>query len=202
MAQPIQDPTVGGALQALFSLQGRVRPALEEFIVPTVRIADLSQGATPAISRHASAAFNQAAVAGEHAQLRFEMIPGALAVIRRLHLVADTDTMIRINFPGNAATLGALGTVAAKGFTDGRVLAGSPGGEQNPAAVLTYGTAVAPLGAFQVFFQALATEEVNIEPRGWVVGTGRPDLYGFLELDTYSLNVQLRGSIEWDEYQL
>jgi len=202
MAQPIQDPTVGAALQALFGLQGRVRPYLEEYVIPTVRIADLSQGATPAISRHAIARISAAAVAGQQFIARLEIIPNVIAVIRRLVLEPDADTKLLLAFPGNAANLGPQATTADKGFTDGRILAGSAGGAQSPAGVLTFGTGGGPYGTQQGELQLFAAVANVYEPTGWVVGTGRPDLFGFLEMHAVSANVGLVGQIEWDEYTL
>lgn len=42
MSQPVQTPTIGSRLQRLLSLQGRVRPYLEESIIPTISVGDLA----------------------------------------------------------------------------------------------------------------------------------------------------------------
>ena len=41
MSLPIQTPVVGQLLQRAFGIKGRVRPALDEIIVPVVNVADL-----------------------------------------------------------------------------------------------------------------------------------------------------------------
>lgn len=202
MAQPIQDPTVGVVLQGLFKLQGRVRPALEEFIIPTVQVADISQGARPATRRRAVAGIAQAAVAGQVFQARFEIPGGMIAVIRRINLSSTTGAMnIRFNFPGNAASIAALAGVSAKAFTDGRLLPGAPSGAQQPAGVLTFGTNAAALATTQAVFRLFATQELVIYP-DWVVGTGHPQLVGFLEFESNTANAQVAGSVEWDEYPI
>lgn len=203
MAQPIQDPTVGGALQALFGLQGRVRPALEEFIIPTVRVADLSQGAAPGIRRRVACAIVQAAVAGEYFTARLEMIPGSIAVVRFVGMYPTSGTAgnLKMRFPGNAATIGALANTATKSYVDGRILAGSPGGQQNPAGVLTYATSAAAFAGVEARYPVPGTG-LLLEDPGWVVGTGRADLYGFLEMQFSAVNEQVTGTVVWDEYQI
>lgn len=42
MAQQIQSPTIGSRLQRLLGLQGRVRPYLEESIIPTINVGDVA----------------------------------------------------------------------------------------------------------------------------------------------------------------
>lgn len=204
MAQTIQDPGVGAALQRLFGLQGRVRPALEEFVVPTVQLADLSLGAPPPLIRHASCRTSIAAVAGERPVFRFESVGGMICVIRRIFLFSATGASNpSFAFRGNAATLGALGTVATKSFTDGRLLPGTPWGAQQPSGVLTIGTQAGSIGTVHWEARMEAVGGLEIVPRGgWVVGTGRPGLVGFLEGQVATNNIALALSMEWDEFFL
>lgn len=204
MAQPIQDPTVGTALQQLFGLQGRVRPALEEFIIPTVKVADLSLKTADPVIRHASCRTSVAAVAAERPVFRFESIGGTICVIRRIFLFSATAAgNPSFAFHGNAATLGALATTATKSFTDGRLLPGAPSGAQKPSGVLTIGTQPGSLGTVHWEGRMDASLGLEITPtRGWVVGTGRPGLVGFLEGQVAVNNIALAVSMEWDEYYL
>lgn len=201
MAYPIQSPAVGTALQDLFGLQGRVRPALEEFIIPTVQVADIGQGSAPYVRRHAIARWYQAAVAAEYFTMRFEMIPGTIAVVRHMQVTAGGTGSLRVNFAGNAATIAALATTATKGFTDGRILAGSAGGGQTPAGVLTYSTSAALVGTYQGQIR-LTTTPYDLYPDGWVIGTGASGLFGFLEFAFDNANQVVQGYVEWDEYQV
>jgi len=201
MAQPIQDPTVGSALQALFSLQGRVRPALEEFIIPTVRVADLSRGASPPLSRICSAAIaGIAAVVGELATVRFEVPPTLLAEILSIRYAFNAVGGLKISFPGNAAAVSGLGSTVLptrQGLIDGRVA-----NQAQPAAVITYGTQAGSLSPYQYFEQTWATNQTtHVDlPSGIVVGTGRSN-YGFMEMQWNPANTQVAGlSIVWREF--
>ena len=201
MAEPIQNPLVGQVLQSAFGLQGRVRPSLETFVIPTVSLGDLSLGMTPDVARSASAFIDIAAVVGEQATLRFESIGGVICAIRQIHLFGDDDFTFIWAHRGNAAAIAALGTTEDKGFCDGRLLAGAPSGAQAPSGVLTDGTQVAALANPTGSIRVLATAGlVGFRPNNWFVGTGRPGLVGFLEMQCNTANSRIRGSIEWDEY--
>lgn len=203
MTQPIQDPSVGVTLQNLFNLQGRVRPSLEEFVVPTVQIADLSGYARPPVTRRATCLINQNPVAGERFVMRFEAIPGTICVLRRIRVAPSTQGNFSWQFVGNAATLGALGTTAVKSFADGRLLTGNPSGLQRPSGVLTTGTQVGGLATPQGQAIAPVTGLVlDIPDPGWVVGTGNPSLFGFFEAQIATVNITVVGSMEWDEYSV
>lgn len=203
MTLDIGNPRIAEALQQAFQLQGRIRPVLEESVLPVVVLGDLGEGQAPATSRRATALINETATVGERFVMRFEMIPGTIGVVRQINLRASVDFT---NFSwvnrGNAAVLGALATTAAKGFMDGRILPGS-GKPQQPAGVLTTGTQIGALlgGVGQI---DLGTEGIRytIPGGGWVVGTGAPGLFGFLEFQIATNNILVEGSIEWDEYPL
>lgn len=202
MAIPIQTPSVGTALQAAFGLQGRVRPYLEESIIPVVTLGDLGQGSAPYIRRHAAASWQQAAVAAEYPSIRIEAIPGTIAVITNVRAFAGAAGNFRFGFPGNAASLAAQANTAAKGFTDGRILTGAPSGAQAPASVMTFGTAAALVAPYQSLMRVQANVPQAIEPVGWVIGTGSNGLYGFLEIQFDQANNVCHGTVEWDEYSL
>jgi len=204
MAQPIQVPLVGAALQEMFGLQGRVRPALEEFIMPVVLVGAIDAGAPPATSRTAIAAMVLGATAGERATWRFEVPPGSLAELLWMDASAPAAEVIKANFPGNAATIGPLANAAASEFIDGRVLAGAAGGGQVPSAVLTYGTQAAVLAksVARFYLQADVPRRIDFPP-GTIVGTARGDQYGFVEFQYAAANTALTAvTLAWREYSL
>jgi len=207
MALKIQNPLVGTLLQRAFGLQGRVRPELEEFIVPTVSLGDLSLSFPPDTVRHCAAQVSITGVTSQRSVGRFEVLGGCIAVIRRIQLFSATDPGdFSCQFVGNTATLSPLATTAPKGFTDGRLLAGSMGGAQTPSSVLTTGTQASSIGT--VTFRARMLPVTNgslfiYEPAGgWVVGTGQAEGIGFWQWQVSANNNNVNGSIEWDEYQL
>lgn len=204
MAKEINNPYVGEILTRAFNLQGRVRPLLEEFIIPTVSLGDLSEGTAPPIGRRATCFITQAAVAGERWIGRFESIAGVICVMRRIFLASSAGGNFSWAPRGNAATLGALGTVAAKSFADGRILAGNPNGSaQQPSGVFTHDTAVAGIAGVVGQRDITVTGfDMLIQGSGWVVGTGHPALVGFLEMQIAANNSLVEGYLEWDEFAL
>lgn len=202
MAIPIQNPLVGSVLHRAFALQGRVAPQLEEFVVPTVSLGDLSLSLGPSVVRHAAAVINMSPVVGERPILRFESIPATICVVRSVSLRTGTANNWTVHFPGTAAVLGALATVSTKSFTDGRLLPGTPSGAQRPSGVLTTGTQVAAFATNHFQTTIPAEGLVYRPPGGWVVGTGHPSLTGFLEMQVVGTNLTVAGGLEWDEYQV
>jgi len=203
MAQPIQDPTVGSALQRLFNLQGRVRPALEEFIIPTVQVAALEGHAPPPVTGLASCTAYVAATAGEYATLRFEVPGGILAELLEINVTAAADGSLSLANRGNAATVAGLAGTATKGYLDGRLLPGSTF-QGNPAGVLTYGTQAALIiGTPWIVRLQNGVPRTFALPRGLVLGTGVSGAYGFLELQFNVANAALtRCSLIWREYAI
>jgi len=200
MAQPIQTPVPGTLLTNAFGLTGRVRPFLEEFIVPTISLGDLSLSLAPGIVRHACALIQEGAVAGERWVCRFEAPPGVIAVIRQVAIKSSGGaTNLSAVFRGNAPTISPA-NACAKGYTDGRLLPGS-GTTQTPMCILLSDTQVAAVGS--VTFQVPVPAEglVYLPPGGWVVGGGMHDS-GYIEMNMPVNNVQAQGGIEWDEYQI
>jgi len=202
MAQPIQDPTVGTALQALFGLQGRVRPALEEFVIPVVNVANLARNAPPPVTGMATATCFVAGVAGQYPTLRFEVPGSILAELVYMEVQSGSAGLMGLAFRGNAATIAALAGSASKSFADGRLLSGSPGGLRYPAGALTYGTQAGLLASVHDEYQYEANAARKIDfPPGIVCGTGRPDVYGFIEFQFSTAAAQLnRFTLGWREY--
>lgn len=194
MAQYIQQPLVGSALQRLFRLQGRVRPALEEFIIPVVKVGDVSQESAPGITRHAFARFSQAAVVGQRAVWRIETPPGTLLQITRMYVRPGAAASV---FGYFGSSIAAPGSTAIKTYTDGRILKQG----QRPAGVLTYGTQVGNLGTIQYGQVANPIpDEMDIHPTGWIIGSNSTTDYGFAEFNLGVDNTLCDVLMEWDEY--
>lgn len=199
MAKDIGNPGVSELLTQAFQLQGRVRMQLEESIVPVVSLGDLSIGSPPPITRHAVATWDQPAIAAERFVMRIEVPGNIIAVITRIAFVPiATAVQIAVLF---GSSFPAPTTAALKSFTDGRLL---DAGNQFPALVVVVGTQVANLaGQFSLqIADGASANSFEYLPRGWVLGTGRPGQFGFIEFASSVLNGRVRGSIEWDEYQI
>ena len=202
MAIPIQDGgLIASRLQSLLRLQGTVRPTLEEFILPTIQVADLSDGAIPSVRRHCSAQFTQAAVVAERCIFRLEVPPNILA-----HITGFSCRPIAAATSLNMTTSSSLAAadltgIALSGFIEGRLTNANP--PQQPASVLTFGTRVGALAAV-VWFKVVnpVPDRSDFEPIGWIVGSGQPAQFGFLEFAVNALNDQMVVNMEWDEYQV
>lgn len=200
MAQEIQTPVPGSLLTDAFGLRGRVRPFLEEFIIPVISLGDLSLSIAPGVVRHATALINEAAAVGERWVGRFEAPAGVIAVIRQISLrSAGGLTTVSMRFPGSSPSITPANT-CTKGFVDGRLLTGS-GTSQTPACTLLSGTQVAALAnpSFQTSLPAEGL--VYLPPGGWVVGGGA-NAPGYMEMNVVGNNQACLGGIEWDEYQV
>jgi len=197
MAQPIQTPLVGSALQRLFGLQGRVRPSLEEFIVPTVQVANLDDGSPPNVSRTASSFGSQAAVAGEFGTFRLEVPPGTIAEVLAVYLPVPSATFnLRIATTDAPA---ALANTGSKRFWDGRLNFEN----QLPAGVLTFGTQVAALTTVIGLIPVTTVENtIWTPPRGLIVGSGKQGQFGFFMIQNATANQALIATIVWREYAL
>ena len=197
MALPIQDGgLIATRLQKLLGIQGRVRVNLEEFILPTIQVADLGRGALPPERRHVSARFDQAAVIAESCVVRLEAIPSTILVVTDIHITPIGNTGFLLgNF---TSTIAAPPNIAIKQFTDNRLTQD----QEKPAGVLAFGTQNANLGIIPWMAQLEADIDNHFQPEGWVVGSGVPGQFGFLELQVNIANTRAIGSIEWDEYQL
>ena len=207
MTLEIQNNRAGAALTDAFDLKGRVRVELEEFIVPTVLIADISHTAPPGIQRTASAYFSQIAVLGQRACFQFIVPGGTLAVIKRIQfygIVSATDAWF-ILFSAENAALGKPANQATMSFTDGRLQQTGA----SPSCELWSGTKVSTLNAdwaipqFAPITATYNSAECVYEPNGgWVVGSGLPNVSSFLEGAFDGTNMAQACVLEWEEYQV
>lgn len=197
MPQYIQDPQVGTALQRLFLLQGRVRPFLEEYVIPTVQIADLSAGQNPPLIRHVSAQFVQAAVAAEFCTLQISTPPGTILRVKRM--VFSLGGAMQVNAFFGTSIAAAPANDADQSFTDQRVRESLNAG---PAGLLKFGTQAAALATTQWGQSLPATPAIVIEPTNWIVGSTMASVEGFMELQFTVVNTVVTGSIEWEEFYL
>jgi len=191
----IQTPQVGQLLQRLFKITGRYRPSLEEFIVPTVQIADLGQGSPPPIIRSATSFFSQAAVVGERATFRLECPPTTLLTLDSMLFTAGSSSSIEI-FLGSSVP--APATPATTRFTDGRILQAN----ENTAGKVNFGTQAAGLAAFHFRQALLSGVPTLIKPLNWIVGSGVPVQFGFIDFQFGPLNVSFEAILQWTEYQI
>lgn len=198
MAQPIQTPQVGSALQELFRLQGRVRPALEEFIIPTVQVGDLTFGSAPAKRRHVTTFFNVPAVVGERPVWRWEIPGGIIGALTSFWVEppAATPGSVSVFF---GSSIAAPATQAVASYSDGRILRAG----ELPAGVVSFGTQVGALAARTWEKRAQPTPDSRTwETPGWILGTGVPGQFGFIEFACNLLNASVNVCMEWDEFQL
>ncbi len=196
MGFKIQRPDIWSGLQRLFRFTGRGALEFEPFIISTVQVADLSLGSQPPVRRSAAARMDQAAVALESAVVRFEMPGSGLMHIRSLTVNAVAAGGPVLAFFGSSIAVPA--NTADKSFTDGRLLqAGELAG-----GVMTFGTQVAALGTIHWSRSLNADTPVVFHPNNWIVGSGLPGQFGFLELQLLGPNVRFQCSAEWDEYSI
>ena len=197
MGIPIQDGgQLSERLQSLLHLQGRLPLTFEQFVLPVIMVGDLSESGLPALRRAASVVVDVAAVAGEIPIMRIEVPPGVVIVVRSIQYMIDgSDTALRVNF-GSSLAQNDLLTIHGARFTDLRLVAG-------PGAVVTSGTTVAGLAAFQARYPIVrATDDpLPLLPDGWIIGTGERR-FSFLEFGIETANIRARSTFQWDEYQL
>jgi len=194
MAKRIQNPGVGQLLQGLFDLQGRVQPQLDEIIVPTVQLGDLGRGSAPPVVRAVSHQCVMLAVAGEFAGARLEVPGNTLLKITAIHVSPTTSGFAYWKFTNASA---ALAGTADKEVTDGRL------SDQNVGAgsVMTFGTRVGGLANPAALVKVNSTG-TTFTPEHWVIGSGRPDQFGFWEFGFQSPNVQVVLTVEGLEYTI
>lgn len=195
MGLKIQRPFIAEALQRLFRLTGSIQMQLEPFVVGTVQLADLSLGSEPPISRAANASFFQAAVVGEVPVWRLEIPGSAIMHVKSIELLSATSSKVFALF---GSTIPPPAATAVKSMVDGRLLAES----QLAAGVLTFGTQVANLNPIQWRGLIVADVPRVFRPNAWIVGTGEPDVFGFLEMQLNVPNIGVDVNVEWDEYQI
>lgn len=198
MTVKIQSPDVARRVAEFFGIRGKYVPSVEEFIIPTLQVGDLSVAGAPPISRHASVAFDVAAHATQKFTLRL-FAQGVLCVITDIRLIPVSGGGAHIRA---AFSTGAAPTPLAPGFTDHRITAGVLHPAQVPGALV--GASTAASNITPIVWRSILTDVVDnhYQPRGWVIGTDKQGGSGSLMLQTGSNNVRIHGSLEWDEYQL
>jgi hypothetical protein len=200
MPQPIQNPALGQVLQRAFNLVGRVRPYLDEVIVPVVSLGELGEGSAPPVIRSAAAQYTLGGGgAGTFQVGRFEIPGNNIATIDRIAVTAAAQTYFLIN---HGSSITAPANTADKAYKDGRLLEVG----ETPAGVVTYENAAAVLGTLQERYLVDNLVQpglvVPFPPGKTIVGSGRPGQFGFLEWGLLAANTAIRLTIHWTEYQL
>lgn len=193
----IQNPLVGSALQRLFGLQGRVSPHLEESVIPTVLVGDISQGGTPDVRRAAISGSTGAAVAAEFTMAELQVPVGTLVKIEAFTVWAAAECTALVSFANQAV---ALVGVPARTFTDRRLF------PMEPVGVWRIGTSVAAISPRQGAFRVFASSLLRIEPKGWLIGglpanlVGSQGGGGFFTVQLNLANTAGIFGCEWTEY--
>ena len=201
----IGNPRVTEQLVRLFNLKGAVSPELEEFVIPTVQVANLDMGSPPPLQRTATYYASQAAVVGERAVFQLAVPPGVVAVIKRIMLFGITaqPRSLLARFVGTTPTVTTPATTAGSCFTDGRL---HSTGVQ-PSSVLYYNTQVSnvanadwalPLYLNNATWNSAARE--FIPDWGWVVGSGNRDDSGYWEATFDIVNTAIAMTLEIEEF--
>jgi len=207
MSFRIGNPRVSEQLTRAFNLTGSVSPELDELVVPTVQVADISQSSPPGIQRTATSYFSQPAVGGQRACFQMIVPGGTLAVIKRVSFFAS-DSLAAADawfllFSAESAALGKPASQATMSFTDGRL-------QQTgvvPSAQVWFGTKVSTLSAdwaLPMFYvdAALGSASAEYVPSaGWVVGSGKAGVSSYLEGAFDAVNEPQACVIEWEEFQ-
>ena len=205
MGLRIGNPRVTDQLVRLFNLTGKVSPELEEFVLPTVQVANLELGSPPAIQRTATFYAAQSAVSGERFVFQLAVPPGVVAVIKRMMVYGITaqPRALLARFAGTTSTLTPPATEAGSCFTDGRLHTTG----QTPASKLLYNTQVSnvtgsdwalPLYLNNATWNSAAREFV---PNwGWVVGSGNGEQSGYFEGTFDYPNTAISMTLEIEEF--
>lgn len=206
MAKDIQRPGIGESLQEHFRLTGSIQLGLEEFVSPTVLVADLSQAAVPPLRRHCSLTVRVNAQAAEVFQGLFLVPPGVIADITSISFNA---ARMQIEMGFRPSFVAPPVTPAAPVFTDQRVaeLAGPPIPSSRFLTGTDAGGVVVP--AFELTVDSNQNLQNVIHPVGWLIGTGQsaqdpvsgaPISFGTLEMASDIVNTAVTCIMQWDEY--
>lgn len=206
MTLEIQNPRAGQALTDAFDLRGRVRPELEEFIVPVVTVGSLDMGLPPAVQRSVTYYAAQSAVAGKRFVFQLAVPPGVITVIKRLLLFGITSSPrpLLARFAGGTSGITTPATTAGSCFTDGRLA--QTGVE--PSSKLYYNTQTdnisgsdwaLPLYLNNATWNSGAREFVP--NGGWVVGSGNTQEPGYFEGTFDFVNTAIHMTLETEEFQ-
>lgn len=195
----IQRPNLSASVTEFLRLTGRVSLELEPFVIGTMLLADLSKGEVPPLRRHVTAFFGVNPVALEVAIWRWEVPGSVIAVLTRLAIQPGAQTAVRAHF-GASLSAGAFPTTVTNiGFTDGRILFK---GNQEPAGVISLGTQVAGIPSEWHKSISPVPDDRPFHPEGWILGTGDPDQFGFIEFSVSLENTIVSIQMEWDEFQI
>lgn len=152
MSKPVQNPEAGSALQRLFNLVGRVRPSLEEYIIPTVQIADLSLRSEPPVSRLCSATSNTFSVAPNFPSWRIDAQPGTVVRLNKLIIRGNAAKILYVSF----AAVGTVSNAVNTHFTDSRA-PGTPNSE-----VYDDDTGSIAGGAFETHYVGVSEQVIDL----------------------------------------
>lgn len=202
MPKQINTPIPGELLRREFGLVGRIRPALDEVIVPVVNIADLATAGGLPLERTCVARFTQSAVVGERFVAQLVVRPNTLIRLRTLSAWSDTNnTNLKLHH-GNKLPA-TPGTQAEVRYTDGRLLIPT---FLNPAVFPTFDTATAAnalVADYEEWYRlATANQMYQVDLSHIVVGSDDSTSNGFLEFEANQDNTGFSMSLTWTEYQL
>lgn len=206
MTFEIQNPRAGQTLTEAFDLRGRVRPELEEYIVPVVTVGSLDMGLPPAIQRTVTYYAAQGAVSGERFVFQLAVPPGIIAVIKRMILygrIGDGRALL-CKFAGATSGITTPATTAGSCFTDGRLAQSGV----EPSSKLYYNTQVSNISGSDwalPLYHNMVTWDTGVrefEPKwGWVVGSGNTTEPGFFEGTFDIANAAMHLVLETEEFQ-
>lgn len=206
MTWEIQNPRAGQTLTQAFDLKGRVRPELEEFIVPVVQVGALDMGSPPAIQRTCTYYAAHAAVSGRRFVFQLFVPPGTICVIKRIMVygIVSAPRALLARFSGKTSSISTPLSTAGSCFTDGRLA--QTGAE--PSSKLFYGDRVSniadsdwalPLYLNMVTWDSGARE---FSPNwGWIVGSGNTEDSGYLEGTFDDTDTAITMTLETEEFQ-
>jgi len=189
MPLPIQNARASSAIHDEFNIVGRYRPQIDEVVVPTALVADLTGISSPLRRRRVFQSLFQGAVAAEFSAWRWEVPPGVVIQVTRIYFGTNGTYIINTG----QAQLAVMATRAGEAFMDNRlVLAG-----ENPAAGVFNGTQVAAITGINKT-GAASNLGPAWEPNFVVAGVG--GAFGFLEMQFNVLNTAVSVALEWTEY--
>lgn len=194
MSKPIQTPRPGQALQAEFDTQGRIRPALDEHVIPTAVVADVSEYFGPRQQHAASGGESVSAGVGEYPAFRLynriTLGDQRFVMPKRLTIrVGTAMTLVIANADTGTWSVAPL-AITSQGSRDLRDTDGPNGQVQD--GVLT----ALPTASDRVWRQYLpaTTQVFHIDLSGWVLKPGDA-----LVVFGFTANTDLFYSVEWEE---
>lgn len=192
MPKQVQNPNVSRQLVEQFGVVGRMRPSLDEIIVPVVTVADLGRGAPPPTSRQATAFAAAGTLAGEYATFQLSVPAGIGARIDRLIYWPTTAGLLRVRFDADG-TLAPWSNSSNGFWTDGRVES------DRAAGVLSYDSTAG--FAQQRFVAPAPTTGLFLEDVGWVIA-GVNGSEGVVQFMNETIDETARLSVSWTEFTL